>query len=1086
LNYDGNVLEIDEDVPFGTTPTYDGFTPTRPADAQYSYTFAGWTPEIVAVNGNAAYTARYTDNLEKAKIVFDLNGGTSESAIEYKLCDSIRASDFFFDVEKEGYNFRGWSFKKTKVFDQYGKQMSEPPIEETMVFKADFAQDVCLTISINIPGAGTVTGEGTYPFNSNVDVSAVVKQGYSFVGWFYDGVLLSSQETYKYVMWDKDIILEARFSIKSFPLTVRSAQPELGLVMIKGDIVYAESSTKDIKYLSDVTVAAYTSTETYRFLGWYDSENELLSTNAVYTFPMTNYALDLYAKWDSPSYEVSVQYESKMGSIDGGGDYPYYSTVDLSAAPNEGYRFVGFYDEDGELITEDDTYSFTMPLNDCNFTARFEAIVYSISYDLNGGSLSAENPTEFTIEDKVTLNSPTKEHKIFIGWDDGNGNLFNGSFEGLVGDLNLRAEWEEIYHDIALDYGDAKPVVTYITVHEGFPYELPIPESLGYRFVGWYAGETLVANSGIWDYDFKSLKAIWIHEFTVVDGKLSIIDKNIESIVIPDGISAINDSTFEGCDKLSSVSLPPTITKIGANAFKGCEALKEISIPSSLTSIESSAFQDCTSLASIIIPKGVTSVGGSAFKGCKLLTSVVLPEGVTSIGDFVFEGCTSLTSITIPDSVTSIGGSAFSGCSSVASITIPEGVTSIGDSAFKGCSSVSSITIPKGVTSIGEYTFFGCTSLTSITIPETVTSIEDYAFSGCTSLTSIAIPKGVTSIDNSAFYGCKSLKSITIPETVTSIEDYAFSGCTSLTSIAIPKGVTSIDNSAFYGCKSLKSITIPESVTSISEWAFYRCTSLKSITIPESVRSIGEYTFFGCTSLTSITIPESVRSIGNSGFSGCTSLTSIAIPKGVTSIGERTFQGCTLLTSITIPETVTSIGGYAFSGCTSLTSIAIPKGVTSIGEEAFSGCASLTSIAIPKGVTSIGEYTFFGCTSLTSITIPETVTSIGGYAFKGCSSLASITIPEGVASIGDYAFRGCSSLVSITIPEGVTSIGNYAFKGCSSLVSITIPESVRSIRDYAFEGCSSLTIYCVAKTKPVGWKDGWNAKRPVVWGYNPD
>ena len=60
VNYDGSPLLTLSEVEHGTLPVYTGDTPVRDEDAQYTYTFSGWEPEVVAAVADATYTATYT------------------------------------------------------------------------------------------------------------------------------------------------------------------------------------------------------------------------------------------------------------------------------------------------------------------------------------------------------------------------------------------------------------------------------------------------------------------------------------------------------------------------------------------------------------------------------------------------------------------------------------------------------------------------------------------------------------------------------------------------------------------------------------------------------------------------------------------------------------------------------------------------------------------------------------------------------------------------------------------------------------------------------------------------------------------
>ena len=90
----------------------------------------------------------------------------------------------------------------------------------------------------------------------------------------------------------------------------------------------------------------------------------------------------------------------------------YGETITGLETPEEaGYTFEKWVYEDGSDF--DPTRELT---SDIKIIAKMNKITYSISYNLNGGSVSTANPTEYTVTDNFTLNEPTKEHYTFIGW----------------------------------------------------------------------------------------------------------------------------------------------------------------------------------------------------------------------------------------------------------------------------------------------------------------------------------------------------------------------------------------------------------------------------------------------------------------------------------------------------------------------------------------------------------------------------------------------------------------------------------------------------------------------------------------------
>ena len=151
---------------------------------------------------------------------------------------------------------------------------------------------------------------------------------------------------------------------------------------------------------------------------------------------------------------------------------------------------------------------------------------------------------------------------------------------------------------------------------------------------------------------------------------IDMIERDIKSVIIPDGVKNISACAFAYCSRLTSVTIPSTVTFIGGMAFQYCTFLTDIAIPDGVTTIGERAFQSCSSLKSITIPDGVTSIDSSTFKYCSALTNVTIGSGVKTIGNYTFESCTALINITIPNSVTSIGSDSLYSCSALTSITI--------------------------------------------------------------------------------------------------------------------------------------------------------------------------------------------------------------------------------------------------------------------------------------------------------------------------------------------------------------------------------------------------------------------------------
>ena len=106
-------IEIDSNVPYGTTPSFDSATPAKAATAQYTYTFSGWDPAIVPVAGDATYTAQFNQTARPYTITWlNYDGSPLKSTTSYwgetPAYSSYNETPTYTDAENRKYQFTEW------------------------------------------------------------------------------------------------------------------------------------------------------------------------------------------------------------------------------------------------------------------------------------------------------------------------------------------------------------------------------------------------------------------------------------------------------------------------------------------------------------------------------------------------------------------------------------------------------------------------------------------------------------------------------------------------------------------------------------------------------------------------------------------------------------------------------------------------------------------------------------------------------------------------------------------------------------------------------------------------------------------
>ena len=174
-NEDGTELQR-SNVTYGETPVYNGAAPTKPATAEFTYTFAGWSPAITMVEGAQTYTATFNSTRNEYEVIFQNEDGTElqRSNVTYGETPVYNAATPTKPATAEfTYTFAGWTPTITPVTGAQTYTATYSSVKKKYTLTAKPQENVM----------GVVTGSGTYDYGTQVVVIATPKFGYDFNMW---------------------------------------------------------------------------------------------------------------------------------------------------------------------------------------------------------------------------------------------------------------------------------------------------------------------------------------------------------------------------------------------------------------------------------------------------------------------------------------------------------------------------------------------------------------------------------------------------------------------------------------------------------------------------------------------------------------------------------------------------------------------------------------------------------------------------------------------------------------------------------------------------------------------------------------
>ncbi len=458
-------VESSQEVEYGSMPQTPLINPTKDSDNVYSYTFAGWDSEIVAVTGNKTYTAVYTPKYIEYTIRFVDYDGTELTSETLHYNDEVEApsNPSRANTAEYTYEFIGWD---SEVSNVTGNKTYTATYSET---KNKY------TVSFNTLGGNEITDIEVNYGDLITKPANPSKDNYNFSGWYIEEGCINQFNFNTPVTGPVTLFAkwtEQAPEVYTVTFHLNNGSTNVAQVITEGE--YAYFGQNPIKESTVSTV--------YTFVGWYTDENLTAGNEFDLTTPITS-NLNLYAKYDESVRTYSITWLNADDSVIDStevayGNLPTHANPTKDSTSQYNYEFSGWTPEVVNVSGE------------ATYKATYTESVRSYTVTWRNDDNSLIDQTILNYGETPTHADPTKASTAeytyeFAGW--------TPAVDNVSGDITYTATYNEVKNKYTITFvNDDLTILSEAQVEYGQLPQAPVVNptkeatvQYSYTFNGW-------------------------------------------------------------------------------------------------------------------------------------------------------------------------------------------------------------------------------------------------------------------------------------------------------------------------------------------------------------------------------------------------------------------------------------------------------------------------------------------------------------------------------------------------------------------------------------------------------------------------